>query len=1245
MRVNQRVTTAILFPVLLSWLPALFSQALPGGGASIPRAGMTMGAPGEIIYQTDEPQMTIVNDPAGRYLRLSFPDHHRTQETGQPELPVWSRLVEVPEGMEPVVTLSEVVTRRINFADHGAANAEIYPAQPARTKNQSPDGKVTFKDIKSYMSRTTLSHDTVVITHEGIFRGSRLANVSVYPAFYNPAGKYVELITSMKIGITFRPSATKGSEGGEPVPVKGGYTSDLFIPGYAADPVHMIIVTDTLFRKQLEPLIKWKMLKGIRTSVIYKRSGPADTIYKDLKQRIRNLYFSLMAGGTPVQYLLIAGDPSVIPTSRGITSNVSDLYYGEFDGEGDYIPELFIGRLPAADTNQLKGMVKKIIDYESWNYAPENRFWSAALVTAGNAPGFEIYMNGHVSYVHNNYLDPDTSITAIGWLYPESVQKDSKLKEAFNRGLSILNYTGHGEATGFSDPVLKSSTMGELTNEYKYPLIISNACRTAQINVAGCFGTAMVATPAKGAIGFIGCTNDSYWNDDFFWAVGPGTPGFNVTYANTGAGAFDRLFHTHGELPGEWYYTMGQINFSGNMSVSASTSPRKKYYWETYILLGDPSLAPVIGRPDTFRISIPDKLPRELRKLSFSARPFAYAAISDFNTLWDARHVSPAGNITLNIPQSAKDSCLLVITGQNMVPYFKTIYFGNVDESFITVSSSEFDDSAGNGDGKPDYGESVNLKITLKNLGKSASGRLTARLTVASGPIVAVADTATIGRLMPGESRTITGKFVFRVPEYITDGEQASLRLTLKDGSEEYRFGIDMTLHAPDLKIVSAIHDDSMSGNANFLPDPGESLHLKVTVRNEGSSSATGLVTVTPSRTLLTLPGNQVTDVTIGPGQEKELMIAAMISQDALPGTVIPYEVAFTCGSYEARGRWSLSIGKTRETWEFGRFDIFPWIQDGTNPWFITTATAYENTHSVRSALIPDRTRSTLAIRVNNPVADTLSFYVQVSSEPNYDKLIFRIDSVSDMELSGEIPWARRTRLLKPGVHLLEWIYQKDVSMSGGLDGAWLDQITFPDIAFLEADLHIDAVFPPSTGTPLNDFTVKGRVINFGRTALTSFPLAYRVNDGEPVNETFYHKLGPGDTVNVAFSQLVSLKKDKDYTISIISRLPEDAYPYNDTASVSFVISAAGQEIPEERIAVQPNPFTDSFALDIGFDGSTAADIELIDVSGKVVIRQKAELTPGQNRTWFSTRHLPAGVYSLRISTRGGATVMKVIKQ
>jgi hypothetical protein len=97
--------------------------------------------------------------------------------------------------------------------------------------------------------------------------------------------------------------------------------------------------------------------------------------------------------------------------------------------------------------------------------------------------------------------------------------------------------------------------------------------------------------------------------------------------------------------------------------------------------------------------------------------------------------------------------------------------------------------------------------------------------------------------------------------------------LTLKDNGEEFRFGIDMTLHAPVLKIISVIHDDSYLGNSNFLPDPGETLHLKVRVRNEGSSAASGTVTVTPAGTWLTLKEPKVTTGVLMPGEEKDLLL------------------------------------------------------------------------------------------------------------------------------------------------------------------------------------------------------------------------------------------------------------------------------------------------------------------------------------------------------------------------------------
>ena len=49
----------------------------------------------------------------------------------------------------------------------------------------------------------------------------------------------------------------------------------------------------------------------------------------------------------------------------------------------------------------------------------------------------------------------------------------------------------------------------------------------------------------KGAVGYIGGSNNTYWDEDYWWGVGNGTtpPTSNPTYAQTGLG-FSIVFGT-----------------------------------------------------------------------------------------------------------------------------------------------------------------------------------------------------------------------------------------------------------------------------------------------------------------------------------------------------------------------------------------------------------------------------------------------------------------------------------------------------------------------------------------------------------------------------------------------------------------------------------------------------------------------------------------------------------------------------
>jgi len=54
----------------------------------------------------------------------------------------------------------------------------------------------------------------------------------------------------------------------------------------------MVIITDTAFRKQLEPFIKWKTQKGYKLKVLYKGTGLAGDTYSQLKDTLTKIYKS-----------------------------------------------------------------------------------------------------------------------------------------------------------------------------------------------------------------------------------------------------------------------------------------------------------------------------------------------------------------------------------------------------------------------------------------------------------------------------------------------------------------------------------------------------------------------------------------------------------------------------------------------------------------------------------------------------------------------------------------------------------------------------------------------------------------------------------------------------------------------------------------------------------------------------------------------------------------------------------------
>ncbi len=1190
----------------------------------------------------------IVNDN-GSFYRIAVPGHSLTTDPGKPELPVFNRLINIPAGVTYRIIISDVKSSRIK-PSRDNIKGKLFPSQHGETKQNENQRQGFVFDKKSYSGRKIISTDTVRIESLGKIRNKQLSSLIISPVRYNPGSNFLEVITSMKIRITFSEDIRTSSKSvSSESPLfnetldKGilNYFPEDLITGYSDQPVGMVILTDTTFKKYLEPFYRWKMQKGFKLDILYRGVHQAGVSDLELKESISKIYSSASTAGHPPEYLLIIGDAEKIPYFG--SDNITDLYYGEFDGGGDYLPDMYIGRIPAKDTTSVKSVVEKILEYEKFQFADTNNFYSRALAFAGKDGNYASYMNGQVKYAITNYLTPDNKINEFHFYYPDGFTKKDSIVKLISDGLSFINYSGHGTSAGWLHVDIKSPDVKNFSNRSMYPFVISNACRTAQFNDTASFGNKMVLSHGKGAIGFIGCTNDSYWDEDFAWAVGPGTPNSDPTYAQTGLGAYDRLFHTHSELPSDWYITMGQVNFAGNLAVSSSSSLKKKYYWETYTVLGDPSIIPIIGTPSPFNISLPDTLPNGIRSLSVTIDPFAYMAVSHFDKLWDASFASPSGSVVLELPGLSNDSCLVVVTGQNRIPVIRTIYFSDFKKEFINLSESGINDVTGNNNGKADFGETLYLKLKISNLGLANAMNLSAAISSTSPWVTINSKSVSIGTLA-GKSETIVDDDLqLTIDENVPDLGIITVDLTLKDDKTEKKYKIDIRIHAPELEIINCLIDDSVLGNNNYIAEPGENFDLIFQVRNYGSSNTSGQLVIESQESELEIIDSDIKSGILHFGEISDIHVAVKLSSSAQYGDFITLISTLDCSPYIVDNNFSFRVGRVRESFESSTFTVFPWINLSSKPWIIAGSNSADGNLSARSGIISHNAASALMIRTYFPEPDSLRFFYRVSSEPNYDYLLFNLNGTEIIRKSGETDWEKHSVAVPAGLNKMEWIFRKDNSVSQGADGAWIDLIDFAGTAvvkYIQKDLEVARIVSPVQKEYYGQEPVSAKVLNVGKDTLDGFNLAYSINGMMPVSQHFKSKLIPyQDSVTITFDRRADMDLSGIYDILVFGYENIDDYLLNDT----LMVQVENTEI-EESVNIFPNPFTDKLNIIINSKINRSVRISMTNLSGKVVFTENVELAEGENDIFINTHQLSPALYILNINGANYTKAYSLIK-
>ena len=200
-------------------------------------------------------------------------------------------------------------------------------------------------------------------------------------------------------------------------------------------------------------------------------------------------------------------------------------------------------------------------------------------------------------------------------------------------------------------------------------------CQSNKFDIQECFGEAILRVNNKGAVAYIGGSNNTYWDEDYWWAVGNGTtpPPANPLYTQTGLGVYDCLMHENGEQQNDWFITTGQISHAGNLAVTEAGGS-EQYYWEIYHVMGDPSLMPYIGVPTNLTVSHSSVAPVGTTSVVVNTEENAYVAISMNGILLDAKLADASGIVNLTFPAIANIGIAdIVITKQFKQPYEGTI--------------------------------------------------------------------------------------------------------------------------------------------------------------------------------------------------------------------------------------------------------------------------------------------------------------------------------------------------------------------------------------------------------------------------------------------------------------------------------------------------------------------------------------------------------------------------------------------
>ena len=329
----------------------------------------------------------------------------------------------------------------------------------------------------------------------------------------------------------------------------------------------MIIVSHPLFVEQSQRLADLHFANdGLKSLVvtpqkIYNEFSSGNQDATAIKQFLMMFYNRAVTEQELPKYLLLMGDASFKNKGRStvgntnfvvcyesgngisyINSYVSDDYFGLLDeSEGEGLTEqmdVAVGRIPVKSKDEAKAVVDKIYAYmqpQSIEIANPSFCGTAGSVSNGDWRNVICFVaddednNLHFSQSERlaTYVDTTFHDYNIDKIYIDAFKQQSAaggarypdvntaINQRVDRGALILNYTGHGGETGWSqERILEVKDIESWNNANRLPLFVTATCEFSRFDDPGrtSAGEEVILRPNGGGIGLLTTTRLAYAN-------------------------------------------------------------------------------------------------------------------------------------------------------------------------------------------------------------------------------------------------------------------------------------------------------------------------------------------------------------------------------------------------------------------------------------------------------------------------------------------------------------------------------------------------------------------------------------------------------------------------------------------------------------------------------------------------------------------------------------------------------------